>query len=210
MAYLTRDEFKAAVEIGDTRDDADIDRALAAASEVIDRFCGRTFGAVGTAGEARYFDAYQSDRLQVGDVATVSELAVDVYGDASFAQLFPSTVYTLYPLNVGQPGVQGQYTEIRIKPYSGYAFTIGEAVRVTGAWGYGSVPATVEQACVILANRYFQRPHAPFGIQEGPQSGMLATLEDVDPDIASLLGSLVLTGGGPGGAGVGSERWVLV
>jgi hypothetical protein len=210
VAYLTRDEFKAAVEIADTADDADIDRALQAASEVIDRFCGRSFVPVATEADARYFDAYQSDRLQVGDVASVSEVAIDTAVDGTFALILPSTVWQLYPLNAGQPSVQGQYTEIRIREYSGYAFVIGAQVRVTGVWGFGDVPATVEQACLILANRYFHRPSAPFGVQEAPQSGMLATLQDTDPDMASLLGSLVLSGGGPGGAGVGSERWVLV
>lgn len=208
MPYLTRDEFKAAIEIADTREDADIDRALEAASEVIDRFCGRTFGPLGTGADARYFDVHQSDRVQTGDVSSVAEVAVDINNNATFSQIVPASAYQLYPLNVGQPGVQGQYTEIRIRPYSGYAFTIGDQVRVTGIWGYGSVPSTVEQACLILANRYFQRPHAPFGIQEAPQSGMLATLEDTDPDVAMLLGSLVISSGGSGG--VGAERWILV
>lgn len=210
MAYLTLAEFKAAVEIDDTVDDADINRALDAASEVIDRFCGRSFVAVGTVPEARVFDAYQSDRLQVGDVASVSQVAVDSAGTGTFTLILPTTVWQLYPLNAAQAGVEGQYTEIRIRPYSGYEFIIGGQVRVTGLWGFGDVPATVEQACLILANRYFHRPSAPFGLQEAPQSGMLATLQDTDPDLASLLGSLVLSGGGPGGAGVGSERWVLV
>lgn len=210
MAYLTRDEFKAAVEIGDTREDADIDRALAAASEVIDRFCGRTFGPLGTEDEPRYYDAYQTDRLQVGDVSSVSEVAVDVAANGTFTQILPASSYQLYPLNAAAAGVEGQYTEIRIRPYSGYGFTVGDQVRVTGLWGFGSVPKTVEQACLILANRYFQRPHAPFGIQEAPQSGMLASLEDTDPDVATLLGSLVISGGGTAGAGVGAERWILV
>ena len=210
MAYLTRDEFKSAIEIADTADDADIDRALEAASEVIDRFCGRSFVPLGVAGEVRYFDAYQSDRLQVGDVASVSEVAQDSAADGTFALILPSTAWQLYPLNVGQPGVDGQYTEIRIRPYSGYFFVVGAQVRITGAWGFGEVPSVVEQACLLLANRYFQRPHAPFGMQEGPQSGMLAQLGDTDPDVATLLGSLVISGGGPGGAGVGTERWVLV
>ena len=207
MAYLTRDEFKAAVEIADTVDDADIDRALEAASEVIDRFCGRSFVPVANQADARYFDVYQTDRLQVGDVSTVSEVAEDTAGNGSFVLILPATAYQLYPLNAGQPGVQGGYTEIRIKPYSGYAFDIGYQVRVTGVWGFGDVPATVEQACLILANRYFHRPSAPFGLQEAPQSGMLATLTETDPDIASLLGSLVISGTA---GGLGAERWVLV
>jgi hypothetical protein len=210
MAYLTRDEFKSAVEIADTHDDADIDRALEAASDVIDRFCGRSFVPLDSTSSARVFDAYQTDRLQVGDVSTVSEVAEDVALNGTFSQILPSSVWQLYPLNIGQPGVDGQYTEIRIRPYSGYEFVVGVQVRVTGLWGFGAVPATVEQACLILANRYFQRPHAPFGLQEGPQSGMLAQLSDTDPDVAGLLGTLIIPGGGSGGAGVGSERWILV
>jgi gp6-like head-tail connector protein len=46
MSYVTLAEFKAAVEITDTADDADIQRALDAAYDWINHYTGRTFNAV--------------------------------------------------------------------------------------------------------------------------------------------------------------------
>jgi len=65
-------------------------------------------------------------------------------------------------------------------------------VRVTGLWGWPTAdapPDPVRLATILLANRYFRRPSAPFGVWEGPQLGNLATLPSQDPDVISLLGS---------------------
>jgi len=53
----------------------------------------------------------------------------------------------------------------------------------------GEATSPVRQATILLANRYFRRPSAPFGVWEGPQLGNLATLPSQDPDVIALLGS---------------------
>lgn len=186
MSYATAVQFKAAITIEDTVEDTEIQRALDAATEWIDNFTGRVFGAV-TASQSRTFEPTQPWRLDVPDLATVSAIAVDTRGDLSFTTSLSAGQYELRPLNVGQPGVRGNYTEIRIRPNSSQGFGYGNQVRVTGTWGYGSTPASVEEACILLANRYFRRPSAPFGVQEAPQSGTLATLPENDPDVVALL-----------------------
>lgn len=119
-AYVTLEEFKGAVEIADTVDDLDIRRALDAAAEWIDYWCGQVF----------------------------------------------------------------------VDP---------------------DVPASVQQANIILANRWFQRFHAPFGVQEAPISGELARIGDMDPDVALLLGPYVVEGGaGASAGGAVGTRWVMV
>jgi len=62
-----------------------------------------------------------ADRLQVTDVASVSQVAIDSLANGTFATILAPGSYELYPLNVGQPGVIGNYTEIRVRPgYIGF------------------------------------------------------------------------------------------
>jgi hypothetical protein len=197
MSYVTLEQFKEAVTIADTVDDGDLQRALDAASQWIDSYTGRTFGAV-TGPEARLFTAVNEHYLHTGDVSSVTVVAIDREGDGSFGTELAATDYRLYPLN-------GPYTEIRLTSSASYLFVVGELVSVTGAWGFGSVPAVVEQACILLANRYFHRLSAPFGVLEGPQTGELGRIDAVDPDVASLLSAYT-----SGGVIAGSDAWVLV
>jgi hypothetical protein len=211
VSYTTPEEFKAAVGVDDTVDDGNIQRSLDAAMTFINNYCGRVFDPQDTSLAVRLFEpehgsgatppqppfgwffgygSSQYSRLYVGDVAEVTAIELDTARDGSFTTSLPAGAWQLYPLNVGQPGVLGNYTEIRLRPNAPYAFYQGHQVRVTARWGWPTAdapPVAVRQAEILLANRYFRRPSAPFGVWEGPQLGTLATLPQNDPDIAQLL-----------------------
>ncbi len=203
--------------VGDaTVDDGNIQRSLDAAGAWIDNYCGRVFLPQDTSLSARIFDTssglgyagastagppfswfyggtaalWGMDRLNVSDVFSVSQIELDLGLDGAFSTSLPSGSWVLYPLNIGQPGVNGNYTQIRLRPNTSYAFWPGYQVRVTGLWGWptsDAPPDPVRQANILLANRYFRRPSAPFGVWEGPQMGNLATLPQTDPDVVQLL-----------------------
>lgn len=62
------------------------------------------------------------------------------------------------------------------------------AVRVTAKWGYGSTPASVEQATLLQASRLFVRRVSPFGVAGSPDMGSeLRLLAALDPDVQALL-----------------------
>jgi len=228
-------EFKAAVGVDDTADDANIQRSLDAGSGFIDNYCGRVFlpqdslptprvfdnGGLGLSGWGHglggppgppfswfYGAAWSApglDRLSVPDVASVSSVELDLAYNGSFSSSLPANSWQLYPLNVGQPGVRGNYTEIRLRPTAPYAFWPGYQVRVTGLWGWPTAdapPDEVRQANILIANRYFRRSSAPFGVWEGPQVGMLANLPGTDPDVVTLLA--------PYRSGSQAPNWVAV
>jgi hypothetical protein len=205
MSYVTLAEFKAAITIADTVDDTDLQRALDAASSWIDYYTGRTFEAVGITAEAMYFLPNEVDRLSVPDLSSVSELAIDTVGDESFDVVLEPDDYDLLPLNLVPD--QGGYTEIRLKATSPSWFIVGYQVRVTAIWGFGTVPAAVQQACILIANRYFHRLSVPFSMWESPQTGELATLIDRDWDVINLLSPYMTSGSAGRGAGA---AWVLV
>src|SRR5262252_7602307 len=114
MSYVTLAEFKAAITIADTVDDADLLRALNAASEWIEYYTGRTFTTVSTSADVKYFLPNETDRLSVPDLSSVTELAIDTVGDESFSQILAADDYDLLPLNL--TAGQGGHTEIRLKP----------------------------------------------------------------------------------------------
>jgi Phage gp6-like head-tail connector protein len=213
-SYASVAEFKAAVGVDDTVDDANIQRALDAGRQAIDNYCGRVFDPQDTVPSARVFDASTTyngnppstmpfswfyggafgfggyDRLSVPDVGRVDAIDIDVNWNGSFAGSLPAGTWMLYPLNVGSPATLGNYTEIRLRYNAPYAFLPGYQIRVTGLWGWPTAdapPDPVREANILLANRFFRRPSAPFGVWEGPQLGQLAVLPQRDPDVVQLL-----------------------
>src|SRR5262245_14243212 len=205
MSYVTLAQFKAAIEIADTVDDADLQRALDSASAWIDYYTGRTFATVDANTSQKYFLPFDTDTLDVPDLSSVTALDIDTVGDESFSTALQPDDYDLFPLNL-VPG-QGGYTQIRLKATAPSWFIIGYQVRVTAYWGYGGVPAAIEQACILIANRYFHRLSVPFNTWEAPQTGELATLIDRDWDVQNLLAPYVTSSG----AGRASQQyWVLV
>jgi hypothetical protein len=208
MSLVTLEAFKEAITVADTVDDADLQRALDAASEWIENYCGRDFGDLSNGLEDRTFVAGSYDRLTIPDVDSVSQVLVDSTGNGAFAYEIVDGAYDLYPFNVGQPGVIGNYTEIRVRSTSAVFFMPGNQVRVTGVWGFGSTPAAVEQACILLASRYFHRLNAPFGVLESAQLGAFGNIPEQDPDVIALLSPY----GGSSGSAVGSSAstWVAV
>lgn len=204
-SYATLDEFKAAVDIPDTADDVDIQRTLDAATAWIDHYTGRSFSAVDSTASAKVFLAYDNDVLDVSDVATVSLLEVDTNGDGTFIDTIDAQYYDLYPLNL--PPDTGNYTQIRLKPNTLHWFIEGLQARVTGQWGFGGTPAAIVQACILIANRWFNRLKVPFSMWEAPQTGELATIVSQDQDVINLLTGYV-TSSGAGRAA--AQTWVLV
>jgi len=232
VSYASIDEFKAAVGVDDTVDDPNIQRALDAATVAIDNYCGRVFLPQDTSLSARIFDADSGgstygappympyswfygagltsvwagyDRLNVPDIASVTAIDIDTAGYGTFTNSLPPGAWLLYPLNVGQPGVKGNYTQIRLRPTAPYGFLPGYQIRVTGLWGWPTAdapPSPVRQACIILGNRYLRRPSAPFGVWEGPQLGQLAVLPQRDPDVVQLLEAYQ--------SSTAAQHWVMV
>lgn len=200
MSYATLAQFKAAVAIDDSDDDIALTRALEAATDWIEGYTGRVFGPFGSPGEARIYDPKDPWHLTIPDVSAVTQVAIDTRQDGSFVTILNAAQYQLYPLDIGQPGVNGNYRAIQMRPTAVQGFWEGRQVRVTGTWGYGTTPDAVVEACILLANRFFRRSAAPFGIISAPESGEFARLPQNDPDVRNLLAPFVSP----------VQQWVLV
>jgi hypothetical protein len=201
--YASTAQIKAAMRITDSVDDSLISMAGSAASELIDGYCGRTFG---TVTETRYFAPSDSHVLQIDDLAGTAGLTIQssTLGDGDYDVTWTATDYQLEPLNGVADGLYWPYTRVRavgdyLWPalYSGVA-TYGEltgygevSVKIAGTWGWPSVPVTITQAAVIQASRIYKRLDSPLGVAGFGEMGAMRVSRHLDPDVAQLVAPYV-------------------
>ena len=185
--YATLNEVKAALRITDSVDDSLLEMAVESASRLIDGHAGRKFWNGGTA--TKYFVAQDDFICEVDDLASSSiTLQTSSDADGVFDTTWASDDYQLEPLNGELDGITWPYTVIRaigdyLWPISG-----GEAlVKVTGEFGWPSVPIAIKQACIIQSSRIFKRLDSPLGVAGFGDLGAIRVTRDLDPDVAQLV-----------------------
>lgn len=183
-SYSTLSDLKAYLSITDVNSDQQLLRVLEAASLWIDSYTGRVF-AKDAADTTRTFYPNNDGTVSVPDLVSVTSLKTDSQGNHGFnTTLTVNTDYELLPLD-GPP-----YDTVRIWPTSSKSFAPGRLVQIVGKFGYAvgtGAPAAVQQACLILAARYFKRAEAPFGILQTVDLGQFTRISKEDPDVISLL-----------------------
>lgn len=60
-------------------------------------------------------------------------------------------------------------------------------VQVTAQWGWAAVPIDVEQACLILAAKFFQRRQTSTGVIGFDAMGATVRITRRDPDVTDLI-----------------------
>lgn len=184
--YASTAQIKAALRITDTVDDTLINMAGSAASELIDGYCGRTFGTVAS---TRYYAPTENLLLQVDDLAgTAVTVATSSRGDGVWDQTWTTADYQLEPLNGYTDGIAWPYTRIRaIGAYWWPTIFSASTAKITGTFGFPAVPSSVVQAAVIQSSRLFKRYESPLGVAGGNDFGAMRVTRSVDPDVAVLL-----------------------
>lgn len=180
-------EVKAALRITDTVDDALLEMAVESASRLIDGHAARQFYSSGTA--VRYFVAQDDFVVEVDDLAngTVTiQTAQDA--DGVYDTTWLTDDYQLEPLNGILDGIAWPYNQIRAVGDYLWPISGGEAlIKVTGVWGWPSVPIAIKQACIIQASRIFKRLDSPLGVAGFGDLGAIRVTRDLDPDVAQLV-----------------------
>jgi hypothetical protein len=138
-AYATVDEYRAAKGKSSADDDLALARDLVAVSRFIDRSLGRWVGfEKDEESIARYYDPCIGTVIDVDDLVSVDTVEELIGG--SYVEI---TDYRLRPLNAALEGEPYN----RIERISG-AWAL--PVRVTGIWGWPSVPEGIRAACIEL------------------------------------------------------------
>jgi hypothetical protein len=182
--YTTKAIIKARLNITGTAQDAAIDDVILAASREIDGWTGQTFAKDAT-DTIRYVTARFDDVITVPPMVTLTALAVD-RGNDLYDTAWATTDYVLHPRNAA--ATSEPFTEIRRAFNGRYAFPVDLpfAVRVTGIFGWPSVPVAIAQACALQASRLWARTLAPLGLAGSGEFGLTA-IATVDPDVKVLL-----------------------
>ena len=185
--YATLAQLKSALRISDAVDDSLLEMAVESASRAIDGQAGRYFYSSGTA--TRYYAADDSFITQIDDVSGTA-ITLQTSGNANgvFDTTWAAGDYQLEPLNGNVDGLQVPYT--RIRAVNNYLFPVsgGEAlVKVTGVFGYASVPISITQACIIQSSRIFKRLDSPLGIAGFGDMGAMRVSRYLDPDVEQLV-----------------------
>jgi hypothetical protein len=186
--YCTLAEFKERFYPSgsdDLLDDKTIESVITAVSREIDDYCHRRFWK-NTSAEVRYFTSAFYDLMFVADVVSITGIATDDAGDRLYSTSLATTDYDLEPYNAtldGQP-----YTRLRLMPNSSHAFVTSQrGMKLTGYFGWPSVPAQVNEACLLQAIRMFKRKDAPFGVIGTTEMGQSMVIAKLDPDVKMLL-----------------------
>lgn len=185
--YATLVQVKAALRISDSVDDSLLEMAVESASRAIDGHAARYFYSTGTA--TRYYAAEDSFITQIDDISsTALTLQTSASGDGIFDTTWAVGDYQLEPLNGNVDGLAVPYT--RIRAVENYLFPVEEGqalVKVTGVFGWSSVPIAITQACIIQASRIFKRLDSPLGVAGFGDLGAISVTRDIDPDVAQLV-----------------------
>jgi hypothetical protein len=182
--YATLQQIKAAIGIADGFEDSLLEMAIESASRQIDSYTERVFYNAGTA--VRIYSPLDNYVLATDDFISLSKVETSEDGE-SFDTEWAATDWQAEPLNNLAGGLVTSYTQIRA--VDNYLFPIreGEATaRLTGVWGWSSVPIAVTQATIILGSRIFKRLDSPLGIISGELGSMRVGFR-LDPDVQHLI-----------------------
>lgn len=184
-AYTTLDAVKSALRINDTVDDDLIASVISAASARIDNACNRVFAQ--STGD-RYYWPRNAYSVMIDDLASTSGLVVrlDTNSDGTWATTMTSAQYQLEPVNnlaQGKPVRLIRSTGTVMFPINTYGKVM---VKISGTWGWPSVPPEISEATRLMVLRQFRRFDSPLGVAGFGDLGAMQ-VRSIDPDIAALI-----------------------
>ncbi len=121
---------------------------------------------------ARVYYPDSLTQVTVDDFCTTTGLIVglDFSNSGVYGSIITSTNYQLEPLNGVFDGTPG-WPFYRIRAiqtwFPMWWLSIGDprtSIQITAQWGWSSVPASVVEACLMLAEETFKMKDAPFGV----------------------------------------------
>jgi len=186
--YTTLSDVKNGLQIEDITDDTAIEAAILAASRMIDDYCQRAFYQEGTlaAPVTKYYTPVSPWYLEIDDLIQPTEIASRANQSGPFSTIWNLDNDVMYePINnpqLGRPVTRLLAVRTYVWPYF-----FPQTVKITGVWGYSSIPYEVELACKIQASRLFIRKQSPFGIAGSVELGTVLLNSRLDPDVEILL-----------------------
>jgi hypothetical protein len=186
-AYCTLADVKAALRITDTIDDALLENSINSASRMIDQYCNRYFYS-GSPGEVRYYQANDGFICWIDDAQAITEIKTSSTDPLIFDTTWEAGDYQLLNPNQRANGAYSPYTAITAT--DNYLFPVWAEmalVKVTGTYGWATVPEPIKFACIIQASRLFKRLESPLGVAGVSDIGIMRVGANIDGDVAQLI-----------------------
>lgn len=185
--YCTLADVKAALRITDSVDDALIENSINSASRMIDQYCNRYFYST-SAGEVRYYQANDGFVCWIDDAQSITTLETSSTDPLIFDTTWQAGDYQVLPANRWANGAY--YPITGITATDNYLFPVWAEmalVKVTGQFGWSSVPEPIKFACIIQASRLFKRLESPLGVAGVSDIGIMRVGANIDGDVAQLI-----------------------
>lgn len=183
--YASLNEVKASLKITDSMDDSLLEMAIESASRLIDGYTGRYFYNGGSA--TKNFAAQDWWLVQIEDLQSVTQVASTDEVGGEYV-IWQANDYQLEPLNGRVEGTVSPFTRIRaVNNYSWPEHEDQALVRITGTWGWSSVPIAIKQATILQAARIFKRLDSPLGVAGFGDMGVVRVGSRLDPDVQHLV-----------------------
>lgn len=184
MTYATLNQLKSALRLTDNIDDTNLELALHSAEEMINTYCGRTFGTAGTA-TSRVYAPGLATEAEIDDCTSITTVEWSTDG----ANWTTTSNYQPEPLNSWTDGMPFPFTRIRATGNWAWPVYAGIAtLRVTGLFAFGSVPTSITQATILQASRIFARLSSPLGVAGFNDGiGAVQVKAGLDVDVMELL-----------------------
>lgn len=175
--YTTKDALKRNLTTKDGESlEATLDKALAAASDMVDHYCHRRFDR--TAAEARQFAL----DIETAVVWTDDIAALPTTVEIRTTNTDVWTALQAAEWSTRQPQ-QGHPYSALLRIGGRWPAELFPTVRVTAEFGWPAVPPSIEQATRLLAARYVVRPKDALLMAATAKGEMLR----YDPDVKHLL-----------------------
>lgn len=186
--YCTLSQLKSSdvMNFTTTAHDEILETIIEAVSRLIDNATARQFFSTT---ETRYYRAKDSYCVEVDDIASSSGVTIDIdlNGDGIYEYTLASTDYNLGGYNDISKGFP--YSLIETTPAAQYTFsTAKRGVKVTASFGWAAVPKPITLACILQANREYQRFKTALGVAGTTATGQITLdIPALDPDVEKLL-----------------------
>jgi hypothetical protein len=177
-------------DASDTAQDALIGDLITVASDALMRYAQREFKTTASAGTARDFryDGRGVLSLAPFDLQTLTSVQIDYEGVTPSPTTLTADDYRLHPLDKRD----GVWNRLHLRGFKvarseGAVHPEYRVVRVTGNWGFPTVPTTVERATIIMVAYMLRNTSQWMGDEFGVDASLDAARASIPPICKRLV-----------------------
>lgn len=181
MAYITEGDLENHIlQDIDSSYSAWIGVIIGFVEEYIDKYCGTSFASQGSVD--RYYDGSDGNELIIDDVQSVTSVQILAPDGSVIANLTQNTDYWLYPLNDTVKNSLVLSGTNLLSEFPSYP----RAVKITGTFGFGTVPGPVKFAGIQLAAKMINEGLRGGQVKSESLGSYRVDYRDIDESVESM------------------------